>query len=92
MLAFNGDDNRQLSAGVLKVINNEVAQNTGTVTLKAQFANTDAALWPGEFVNAHLVIKTVKNGVVVPVAAVQTGPTGRFVYVIGKNSRVAAHR
>jgi membrane fusion protein, multidrug efflux system len=90
VLAFNGDDNRQLSAGVLKVINNEVAQNTGTVTLKAQFANADAALWPGQFVNAHLVLKTVKNGVVVPVAAVQTGPTGRFVYVIGKNSRVAA--
>jgi multidrug efflux system membrane fusion protein len=89
VLAFNGEDNRQLSEGVLKVVNNEVQQSTGTVTLKAQFANNDTALWPGAFVNAHLVLKTVKNGVVVPVAAVQTGPTGRFVYVIGKNSRVA---
>ena len=57
VLAFNGDDNQQLSAGVLKVVNNTVDQNTGTVTLKAEFANQDAALWPGEFVNAHLVIE-----------------------------------
>jgi membrane fusion protein, multidrug efflux system len=90
VLAFNGTDTKELSQGTLGVINNEVNQDTGTVELEAQFANADAALWPGEFVNAHLVIKTVKNGVVVPLAAVQTGPTGRFVYVIEKNSRVAA--
>jgi membrane fusion protein, multidrug efflux system len=90
VLAYDGDDKRQLAAGLLKVVNNEVDQQTGMVTLKAEFANRDAVLWPGEFVNAHLVMQTVKNGVVVPLAAVQTGPTGRFVYVIGKNSRVAA--
>jgi membrane fusion protein, multidrug efflux system len=88
VLAFNGDDNRQLSEGVLKVINNEVAQNTGTVTLKAQFANNDAALWPGEFVNAHLVLRVVKNGITVPAGAVLMGPSGPFVYRIAPNSTV----
>jgi multidrug efflux system membrane fusion protein len=85
---FNGTDNKQLSNGTLEVINNTVNQNTGTIELEAQFANADAALWPGQFVNAHLVLKTVKNGIVVPLAAVQTGPTGRFVYVIEQNARV----
>jgi multidrug efflux system membrane fusion protein len=90
VLAFDGTDSKQLSQGTLEVINNAVNQSTGTVELEAQFANADQALWPGQFVNAHLVLKTVKSGVVVPLAAVQTGPAGRFVYVIGKNSRVVA--
>ena len=88
VLAFNGDDNRQLSAGILKVVNNTVDQNTGTVTLKAEFANQDAALWPGEFVNAHLVIEIAKNGVTVPAGAVMMGPTGPFVYLINSASTV----
>jgi membrane fusion protein, multidrug efflux system len=86
VLAFNGDDNEQLSKGVLKVINNQVDQATGTVTLKAEFANQDLALWPGEFVNAHLVLNTVKDGVTAPAGAVQMGPTGPFVYVITDKS------
>jgi membrane fusion protein, multidrug efflux system len=88
ILAFNGDDDKQLSSGTLKVINNQVDQNTGMVTLKAEFANQDAALWPGELVNAHLVLRTVKNGVTVPAGAVQMGPTGPFVYMIADNSTV----
>jgi membrane fusion protein, multidrug efflux system len=90
VLAFNGDDNKQLSSGTLKVVNNEVDQNTGTVTLKGEFPNQDLALWPGEFVNAHLVLRTVKNGVTVPAGAVQMGPTGPFVYLIEGNSTVKA--
>jgi multidrug efflux system membrane fusion protein len=90
VLAFDGDDNKQLSSGTLKVINNEVDQSTGTVTLKAEFPNQDLALWPGEFVDAHLVLEIVKNGVTVPSGAVQMGPTGPFVYVIENNSTVAA--
>jgi membrane fusion protein, multidrug efflux system len=88
VLAFNGDDNKQLSDGTLKLVNNQVDQNTGTVTLKAEFANQDAALWPGEFVNAHLVLNVIKNGVTVPAGAVQMGPTGPFVYIIADNSTV----
>lgn len=90
VLAFNGDDNQQLSAGTLTVVNNQVDQTTGMVTLKAIFQNQDAALWPGEFVNAHLVLDTVRNGVTVPAAAVQMGPTGTFVYVTKPDSTVQA--
>jgi membrane fusion protein, multidrug efflux system len=88
VLAFNGDDNRQLSEGVLKVINNEVARNSGTVMLKAEFANADAALWPGQFVNAHLVLRVVEHGITVPAAAVLMGPSGLFVYRITAASTV----
>jgi multidrug efflux system membrane fusion protein len=90
VLAFNGDDTQQLSQGVLKVVNNTVDQNTGTVTLKSEFANQDAVLWPGEFVTAHLVLDVVKNGVTVAVGAVLMGPAGPFVYVIEPNSTVEA--
>jgi membrane fusion protein, multidrug efflux system len=88
VLAYNGDDNTQLSDGVLKLVNNEVDQSTGTVTLKAEFENKDAALWPGEFVNAHLVLEVAKNGVTVPAGSVQMGPTGPFVYLIKSDSTV----
>jgi membrane fusion protein, multidrug efflux system len=88
VLAFNGADNRELAEGVLKVVNNQVQQNTGTVTLKAEFANSNAALWPGEFVNAHLVVDTVKNGLTVPAGAVLMGPGGPFVYRITPASTV----
>ena len=60
------------------------------MTLKAEFANQDAALWPGEFVNAHLELNVVKNGVTVPVNAVLMGPTGSFVYLIEPDSTVKA--
>ncbi|HXC90195.1 MAG TPA: efflux RND transporter periplasmic adaptor subunit [Stellaceae bacterium] len=89
VLAFNGDDSKELSQGVLKLVNNTVDQATGTVTLKAEFANQDAALWPGEFVNAHLVVNVVKNGVTVPASAVQMGPTGPFVYAVNQDSTAA---
>jgi len=59
--AFDSDDSRQLSEGRLTLVNNAVDQQSGTVTLKASFDNKDAALWPGEFINAHLVIDTVKT-------------------------------
>lgn len=90
VLAFDGADAQQLSQGVLKVVNNTVDQNTGMVTLKAEFTNEDAALWPGEFVNAHLELDVVKNGVTVPVNAVLMGPSGSFVYLIGPDSTVKA--
>jgi multidrug efflux system membrane fusion protein len=89
VLAYNGDDSKELSQGLLKLVNNTVDQATGTVTLKAEFANRDMVLWPGEFVNAHLVLEVIKNGVTVPAAAVQMGPTGPFIYAIKPDSTVA---
>ena len=90
VLAFDSDDSRQLSEGKLTLVNNAVDQASGTVTLKSVFQNQDAALWPGEFINAHLVIDTVKNGVTVPAATVQMGPTGPFVYLIKPDNTVEA--
>lgn len=88
VLAFSADDEKQVSAGTLNLIDNAVDQTTGTFKLKAEFANDDAALWPGEFVNAHLVLKTVKNGMTVPSVAIQTGPQGSYAYVVKDDSTV----
>jgi multidrug efflux system membrane fusion protein len=86
--AYDQADQKQISQGVLSLIDNQVDQTTGTVKLKAQFPNSDEALWPGQFVNAHLVLETVHNGVTIPAAAVQIGPNGRFVYVIRPDNTV----
>ncbi len=80
--AFRGDDQRMIAAGHLDLIDNTVDQATGTVKLKAEFTNADRALWPGQFVNAHVVLRTVHDGVTVPAAAVLTGPNGAFSYLI----------
>ena len=84
--AYRGDDRRMIAEGKLDLIDNTVDQTTGTVKLKAEFANADRALWPGQFVNAHAVLQTVHNGVTVPSAAVLTGPNGTFSYLIAPHS------
>jgi membrane fusion protein, multidrug efflux system len=86
--AYDQADQKQISHGVLKLIDNQVDQATGTVKLKAEFDNSDEALWPGQFVNAHLVLDVVHDGVTVPAAAVQTGPKGRFIYVVRSDNTV----
>ena len=88
VLAFAASDEKQIAEGVLDLIDNAVDATTGTVKLKAEFPNEDKALWPGEFVNAHLVLKRVHNGVTVPSAAIQTGPEGSFTYVVKDDSTV----
>ena len=90
VLAYDAADQKQIAQGVLDLVDNQVDQTTGTVKLKAEFANADEALWPGQFINAHLVVETVTNGVTVPSAAVQTGPNGRFAYVVKQDSTVEA--
>ncbi len=68
--------------GRLLFMDNEVDAGTGTVTLKAEFANTDMALWPGQFVDVALVLTVERNALTVPDAAVVTGQEGTFVYVV----------
>jgi membrane fusion protein, multidrug efflux system len=86
--AFAADDTKQIGEGVLDLVDNAVDQTTGTVKLKAEFPNKDRALWPGQFVNAHLVLKTVHNGVTAPSVAIQTGPSGSYIYVVKPDSTV----
>ncbi len=64
--AFDQADQKETAAGVLNLVDNAVDPTTGMVKLKAQFANEDDALWPGQFVNAHLVLEVIHNGVNVP--------------------------
>jgi multidrug efflux system membrane fusion protein len=85
--AYASDDKSKLSEGVIDLIDNAVDQTTGTVKLKAEFKNADRALWPGQFVNAHAILKTVKDGVTIPSSAVQTGPNGSFTYKIDDQSK-----
>lgn len=68
--------------GVLSFVDNQVESGTGTVRMKARFENPEGRLWPGQFVSVGLVLKTVKNSVVVPDRAVQTGPQGTYVFVV----------
>jgi RND family efflux transporter MFP subunit len=82
-----GDERR---AGELVFVDNNVDSASGTIRLKASFANADGRLWPGMFVPVSLAPRTLAGALVVPVQAVQTGPENQFVYVIGTDGEVAA--
>jgi multidrug efflux system membrane fusion protein len=85
------DNDAVIDRGVLRVVDNQVDQTTGTVKLKAEFPNADLQLWPGQFVNIRLLIDTLKQVVVIPTGAVQRGPNGTFVYV-AKDDNTATMR
>ncbi len=68
--------------GVLSFMDNEVDTTTGTVLLKARFANRDGALWPGEFVDVTLILDVQNDAVVIPAQAVMTGQQGTYIFVI----------
>jgi multidrug efflux system membrane fusion protein len=84
--AFDQDNCVALSTGKLLLIDNTIDQASGTIRLKATFANEDETLWPGEFVNARLLAETRRNAVAVPAAAVQRGPEGLLAWVVGINN------
>ena len=82
VLAYGGDDTRQLGSGTLLTTDNAIDTTTGTIRLKATFPNADDRLWPGEFVNMHLQLGTARNAVTVPSTAVQHGVNGLYVYAV----------
>jgi multidrug efflux system membrane fusion protein len=83
-------DNRTvLATGKLAVIDNQIDTTTGTIRLKATFPNDDLRLWPGQFVNARLLLTTRKDGLVVPASVVQRGPEGPYAFVIKDGQTVA---
>jgi multidrug efflux system membrane fusion protein len=86
--AQRSDNDAVIDRGVLRVVDNQVDQTTGTVKLKAEFPNTDLQLWPGQFVNTRLLIDTLKQVTVLPTGAVQRGPSGTFVYVVKDDNTV----
>jgi multidrug efflux system membrane fusion protein len=80
---FGNDGRTVVETGTLEGIDNQVDQTTGTVKLKAQFANPSLTLWPGQFINARVKIDTLQNAIVVPTSSVQRGPAGTYAFVIG---------
>src|SRR5256886_8168410 len=82
VLAYSQDNTIQLDQGVLGLVNNEILQTTGSIQLKANFDNKANKLWPGELVNARLLVDTRHNGLTVPAAVVQQGAKGPHRYVV----------
>lgn len=82
VLAYGSDDKTLLAEGKLSLIDNQIDVATGTLRLKATFANADERLWPGEFVNVRLVLSMRDGVVTVPQRAVMQGANGYYAYVI----------
>ncbi len=82
VLAVDRDNRTLLDSGKLTVIDNQIDTGTGTISLKATFPNRDLQLWPGQFVNARLLLTVRKQGLTVPASVVQRGPNGAYAYVI----------
>ena len=88
--AFDRDNARALGTGTLLLVDNQIDQATATIRLKATFENKDERLWPGEFVNARLLVETRPNVLTVPSSAVQRGPQGLLAWVIGEGEHARA--
>ena len=86
--AWSGEDNRELAQGTLLTPDNAIDTTTGTIRLKATFPNEDNRLWPGQFVEARLLLRTEHQVVTVPTQAVQHGQIGLYVYVVKPDSTV----
>lgn len=82
VLAYSHDNTSVLSKGTLLLIDNFVDQASATMRLKAMFANEDERLWPGDFVNARVLLEVRRDVVTIPAAAIQRGPDGIFTWVV----------
>ena len=89
VMAYDRADARLIATGTLATTDNQIDNTTGTVELRAMFPNTGNALFPQQFVNAHLLLQTLTGVVVAPQAAVQHGAPGDFVYLARPNNTVA---
>jgi membrane fusion protein, multidrug efflux system len=89
VLAYSQDNTVRLDQGQLGLVNNEILQTTGSIQLKANFSNKSRQLWPGQLVNARLLIETRHNGLTVPAAVVQQGPSGPYAYAVNPDNTVA---
>jgi multidrug efflux system membrane fusion protein len=89
VLAQGRDNQTALGEGQLELLDNLIDPTTGSVRLKATFPNADFALWPGQYVNIRLLLKTLPQVVTAPSTAIQRGPNGMYVYVVKPDSTVA---
>jgi membrane fusion protein, multidrug efflux system len=86
--AYDRSGKTMLASGVLLTVDNQIDTTTGTVKLKAQFANDDSSLFPNQFVNARMLLDVMRETILIPAAAVQRGSQGTFVYVIKDDKTV----
>ncbi|MAK56812.1 MAG: multidrug transporter subunit MdtA [Pusillimonas sp.] len=88
VVLYDSTNTRELARGKLVSIDNQIDIATGTVRMKAQFANEDEALFPNQFVNVQLVVNTLENALTLPAKAVQQGSIGSFVYRVTDDNTV----
>ena len=92
VMAYDRSDTTQIATGTLATIDNQVDTSTGTVKLRAMFPNDKEELFPQQFVNARLVVDTLKDAVVVPTPAMQLGAPGSYVYVVNSSESTVSVR
>jgi membrane fusion protein, multidrug efflux system len=86
--AYDRAGKTKLASGVLLTVDNQIDPATGTIKLKAQFANDDSSLFPNQFVNARMLLDVMREIILIPAAAVQRGTQGTFVYVVKDDKSV----
>jgi membrane fusion protein, multidrug efflux system len=86
--AYDRDLKNKLATGSVLAVDNQIDPSTGTIRLKGVFPNEDGALFPNQFVNARLLVDTLRASVTVPAAAIQLSPQSTFVYVVKPDSTV----
>ena len=90
--AFDRTGATKLAEGTLETVDNQIDPTTGTVKLRAIFPNADETLFPNQFVNVKLLVYTLHGADILPVAAIQRGAPGTFVYVVGADNKVAIQK
>jgi membrane fusion protein, multidrug efflux system len=87
-MAYSQDGRTQLDEGKLNLIDNQIIQTTGTIRLRAEFPNTKRNLWPGELIDARLLLDTRHDGLTIAASALQQGQNGSYVYAIDGDGNV----
>jgi multidrug efflux system membrane fusion protein len=90
--AYNREQIKRLSSGYLHSLDNQIDPNSGTIKLRAEFANKDHMLFPNQFVNARLLLETKHGVILVPTAVIQRSPQGSFVYLIKPDHTVTVRQ
>jgi multidrug efflux system membrane fusion protein len=90
--AYNRADDKLIATGTLESVDNLIDTTTGTIKLRASFPNTDEALFPNQFVNARLLVRTIAGATIAPVAAIQHGAPGTFVFLVKPDGDVAVQK
>ena len=92
MIAYSADGKKALSTGTLSLINNQVDVASGTIRLKAIFENKDHALWPGQSVSTRLLVKTLKDAVVMPDDAIQHSSDGLYAFAVDQDNKASLRK